>query len=243
MSTLSLARESDLNVRIVLLLALLLPVLGLADAARDAQSVHSPTLRLHQKAEELYSSGHFQRAYFIYVNELAAIGDKYAQYMAGYMSQYGKGVPEDVVRASAWYRLAAEQGAPQFVELRDQVLESMSEEMRLESDAEYLALRQKYSDLVLAIAQLREVRERVNDRSTGSHLAANSPAVTVIDPRTGVTISRSEYMRRIESRMQFLYDYITDKLDIEPVKPGLNDREFEALAAQVDAYLRVVDDR
>ena len=232
-----------MTVRIVLLLALLLPALGSAADSPDARSIHSPTLRLHQKAEELYNSGHFKRAYFIYVNELAAIGDKYAQYMAGYMYQYGKGVPEDVIRASAWYRLAAEQGAPQFVELRNQLLESMSEDMRLESDAAYLALRQKYSDLVLGIAQLREVRELLNERSTGSHLSANSSSVTVIDPRSGVTMSRSEYVRRIESRMQYLYDYITDRLDIEPVEPGLSDREFEDLAAQVDTYLQVVDDR
>jgi hypothetical protein len=229
--------------RIVLLLVVLLPVLGWADGARDTRSIHSPTLRLHQKAEELYNSGHFQRAYFIYVNELAAIGDKYAQYMVGYMTQYGKGVPQNAIRASAWYRLAAEQGAPQFVELRDQMLESMSEAMRLESDAEYLALRQKYSDLVLGMAQLREVRDLLDERVTGSHLSANSASITVIDPHTGVTISRSEYLRRIESRMQVLYDYITKKLDIDPVKPGLSDREFAALAAQVDAYLQVVDDR
>jgi hypothetical protein len=232
-----------LNIRIVLLLVLMLPLLGWAEGTRDARSIHSPTLRLHQKAEELYNSGHFQRAYFIYVNELAAIGDKYAQYMAGYMSQYGKGVPQDVIRASAWYRLAAEQGAPQFVELRDQLLESMSEDMRLESDAEFLDLRQRYSDLVLVTTQLREIRELLNERSTGSYLSAKSPAVTVIDPHTGVTMSRSEYVRRIESRMQVLYDYITDKLDIERVEPGLSDRDFNALAAQVDAYLQVVNDR
>ncbi len=238
-----LAGESNLNFRIVLLLVLVLPALGWAEAPRDARSIHSPTLRLHQKAEELYSAGHFQRAYFIYVNELAAVGDKYAQYMAGYMNQYGKGVPQNVIRASAWYRLAAEQGAPQFVELRDQLLESMSEDMRLESDAEYLALRQKYSDLVIGIAQLREVRELLNERSTGSHLSANSSSITVIDPRSGVTMSRSEYVRRIEARMQYLYDYITGRLDIDPVEPGLSDREFEDLAAQVDTYLQVVDDR
>ena len=238
-----LAGESNLNFRIVLLLVLVLPALGWAEAPPDARSIHSPTLRLHQKAEELYSAGHFQRAYFIYVNELAAVGDKYAQYMAGYMNQYGKGVPQNVIRASAWYRLAAEQGAPQFVELRDQLLESMSEDMRLESDAEYLALRRKYSDLVIGIAQLREVRELLNERSTGSHLSANSSSITVIDPRSGVTMSRSEYVRRIEARMQYLYDYITGRLDIDPVEPGLSDREFEDLAAQVDTYLQVVDDR
>lgn len=222
----------------------MLPGLGWAQSARDARWFHVPSLRLQQQAEDLYNSGHFQRAYFIYVNELAAVGDKYAQYMAGYMNHYGKGVPRNAVRASAWYRLAAEQGAPQFVELRDQVLESMSEEMRLQSDAEYLALRQKYSDLVLGMAQLRELRELRNERSTGSHLSSNSSAaITVVDPRTGVTISRSEYLRRIESRMQVLYDFICGRLGIEPLEPGLSDREFEALAAQIDRHLQVVDDR
>ena len=65
------------------------------------------TLRVQQKAEALFERGNYERAYFIYRNELAPIGDKYAQYMLGYMHLTGKGATEDRVAATAWYR-----GAP-----------------------------------------------------------------------------------------------------------------------------------
>lgn len=232
-----------MNLRIPLLLLLLLPGLAVAANLGEARATDSPTLRLHEKAEDLYRNGHWQRAYFIYVNELAAVGDKYAQYMAGYMRLNGKGMPADPVRASAWYRLAAERGAPEFVEVRDQLLESMSEADREASDTAFLALRQKYSDLVLALGHLRRERELLDARPTGSRLSSNSSAVTIIDPHTGVTITRSEYVGRLEAKMRVRLDYITRTVGLEEMEPDMNDREFEALATKVDEYLRTVNDR
>jgi hypothetical protein len=152
-------------------------------------------------------------------------------------------VPPDAVRASAWYRLAAERGSPEFVEVRDQLLESMSEADRETSDEAFIALRQEYSDLVIALAQLRKERELLNASPTGSRLSGNSSAVTIIDPRTGITITRSEFVGRVESRMQLRLDYITRTLKIDDVEADMSDREFEALAGQVDQYLRVINDR
>ena len=221
----------------------MLPCVALAAGPAETRGTDSPTLRLHEKAEDLYRNGHWKRAYQIYVNDLAAVGDKYAQYMAGYMWLNGKGVPRDAVRASAWYRLAAERGAPEFVEVRDQLLESMSESERELSDAAFVSLRQKYSDLVLALGQLRNERELLDERPTGSHLPGNSAAITIIDPRTGVTITRSEYVGRIEERMQLRLDYITRTVGVAQAEPDMSDREFEALAARVDEYLVRINDR
>lgn len=232
-----------MNTRLLLLLVLLLPVLASGQRAGDSRSFNSPTLQLHEKAEELYRNGHPERAYFIYVNELAAVGDKYAQYMAGYMWLNGKGVPRDPIKASAWYRLAAERGSPEFVEVRDQLLESMSEAEREDSDIVFLKLRQEYSDLVLALGQLSNERKLLDERSAGSHLSSNSSSITVIDPRTGVTMTRSEYVGRLESRMQVRLDYITTRLGIDKLEADMNDREFADLSARVDAYLQVIDDR
>lgn len=53
----------------------------------------SHTVRIQAKAESLYLQGHWERAQFIYEHELAPIGDKYAQYMVGYMYLNGQGVP------------------------------------------------------------------------------------------------------------------------------------------------------
>jgi hypothetical protein len=230
-------------IRLILVLALLVPLCVPAAAAGGARTHHSPTLALHEKAEDLYRTGHHERAYFIYVNELAAIGDKYAQYMAGYMWLNGQGVPQDRVRASAWYRLAAERDSPEFVAVRDQLLESMDEAEREESDAVYLRLRQEYSDLVIAMAQLRLEREQLNDRPTGSHLNSQSSSYTIIDPRSGVTMTRREYVERLESSMQIRLDFITARLGIDRVEADMNDREFADLAATVDEHLQVINDR
>ena len=43
------------------------------------------TLRTQERVEQLYISKSYERAYFIYRKELAPRGDKYAQYMIGYM--------------------------------------------------------------------------------------------------------------------------------------------------------------
>lgn len=225
------------------MLLLLLPGLAVAVNLGEVRPTDTSSLRLHEKAEGLYRDGHWKRAYFIYVNELAAIGDKYAQYMAGYMWLNGKGVPPDAVKASAWYRLAAERGSPEFVEVRDQLLESMSEADRETSDEAFIALRQEYSDLVIALAQLRKERELLNYSPTGSRVSGNSSPVTIIDPRTGITITRSEFVGRVESRMQLRLDYITRTLKIDDVEADMSDREFEALAGKVDQYLQVINDR
>ena len=230
-------------IRLLFVLTLLLPLSVPAAAASSSTNQQSPTLALQQKAEDLYRAGHHKRAYFIYVNELAAIGDKYAQYMAGYMWLNGQGVSQDRVRASAWYRLAAERGSPEFVAVRDQLLEGMSEAEREASDAAYLRLREEYSDLVIAMGHLRDERKLLNERPTGSYLASSSASVKIIDPRTGNTITRSEYLSRLESRMQVRLDYITDKLGIERVDADMSNREFAALSDQVDAYIKVIDDR
>ena len=229
--------------RIALLAVLLLSQAAQGQGIGEARAYDSPTLRQQAKAEELYRAGHWERAYFIYVNDLAATGDKYAQYMAGYMCLNGKGVPRDAVRASAWYRLAAERGAPEFVEVRDQLLESMGEESRQASDELFIALRKKYSDLVLALGYLEDEREALNARPTGSRLSSSSSSITIIDPRTGMTMTRSEYLRRLESRMKLRLDYITAKLDIEDVEADMSDRQFRELVDQVDQYLQQINDR
>ena len=176
----------------------------------------APTLRLQAKADNLYRKGHWERAHFIYVNELAAGGDKYSQYMAGYMCMHGKGVERDKIRAAAWYRLAAERDGPEFVAIRDQTLESMTEEEKLASDAIYVELRQRYSDLILMLDDIEEERDEMNARPTGSRLSSSSSAITFVDPVTGDTISRSEYLRRLEKRIQAKLDYLAGKLGVAP---------------------------
>jgi hypothetical protein len=232
-----------LNFRILLLLVLLLSAASLADSVEETQSVDAPLLRLQEKADNLYRRGHFERAYAIYVNDLAAAGDKHSQYMAGYMCLNGKGVPRDPVKALAWFRLAAERDYPEFVEVRDDLIESTDEKSLQASDAAYVALRKEYSDMALALGHLRSERQLRLTPTTGSHLSGGASSITIIDPGSGMTITRSEYVRRVEARMRMRLDYITDALDIEPIEPDMSDAAFEELVARVTAHLEIIDDR
>lgn len=234
----------SIRARFVLLALLAFSVMAHAQGlGEQTRAFTGTTLRLQDKADTLYRDGHWERAYFIYVNELAAVGDKYAQYMAGYMSLTGRGVPRDAIRASAWYRLAAERNGREFVEVRDKLLESMSEADRLASDAAFIALRKEYGDLVLALAVLEKDREQYNESPTGSRLSGNTSPVTVMDPRTGITITRTEYLERVEKRMEIRLNFIAARLDIKPPDVDMSDRAFGELKVQVADYLNVIDDR
>jgi hypothetical protein len=203
----------------------------------------SATLRLQAKADNLYRKGHWERAHFIYVNELAARGDKYSQYMAGYMCLHGKGVERDKIRASAWFRLAAERDGQEFVAVRDQILESMSEEEKLASDAMFVELRRSYSDLVLMLDEIAEDRNAMDESPTGSRLSGSASSITVIDPKRGDAIGRSEYVRRLNKRMQTQLDYLAEKLGEGPLEAEMSEPEFAQLRERVNAHLLVVNDR
>jgi TPR repeat protein len=232
-----------MNQKYIIVLSVLLALAPASMTLAQGRGFDAPTLRLQAKADSLYRKGHWERAHFIYVNELAAAGDKYSQYMAGYMCQHGKGVERDKIRASAWYRLAAERDGPEFVAMRDQLLESMSEEERQASDAIFLQLRQKYSDLVLMLDSLEDERDAMNEKPTGSRLSASASSITVIDPQSGDMVARSENMRRLEKRMQARLDYLADKIGSETLDADMTDQEFGDLRQRVVAYLQVVNDR
>ena len=231
--------ELRLSKRVLVVVLLMLALPALAVAQGSTRSLHS----LSEKAERLYREGHWERAHFIYINELAIYGDKYAQYMAGYMFLEGRGVEPDPVRASAWYRLAAESGAPEFIEVRDELLESLSEESLAASDSIYIELRKQYSDIVLALNLARQEREQLREGTTGSRLSTTSSSVTIVDPQSGSAISGSEFERRIKARIKLRLDYITKVLGVAELDAELSNSEFEALAEQVDEYLQVIADR
>ena len=207
-----------------------------------AELAGSKTLSVQNKVDELFENGEFERAYFIYRNELVPVGDKYAQYMVGYMHLMGLGVREDEVHASAWYRLAAERDYPEFVAVRNQVIDALDAEERVESDEFYIQLRKEYSDLVLIMALLRDDVFSSASRVTGSRLTSGG-SVTVVSPSTGGGVSGNHYFSQIETRIQMRLDYITGKLGIERMSTDLDRKQFFDLQTKVDEYLSQVNDR
>jgi len=192
-------------IRLLLLLAVTVLLSTPAHAQRasgyTAESPDSRTLKVQRKVDQLFERGDYDRAYFIYRNELAPLGDKYAQYMVGFMHLTGMGVDEDPVAASAWYRLAAERNTPQFVAVRDMLLEDMNAEQRTQSDRLFLEIRRSYSDLVLL---LDSIKRNVRDArpTTGSRLRNSSP-MTVIDAKSPNQMQSSAvFYGRIESELE-----------------------------------------
>ncbi len=161
----------------------------------------SQTLEIQTKVDDLFDAGEFERAYFIYRNELVPLGDKYAQYMVGYMLLSGMGVEQDDIAASAWYRLAAERNTPEFVAVRDQLLRGMSDEEMRRSNTIYLELRRKFCDLAVVLASIKRNREELKPR-TGTRLKNNSSSLTVIEMSSGGrSSSGAEFYRRINRRL------------------------------------------
>ncbi len=200
------------------------------------------TAQIQAKVESLYRRGDFKRAHFIYANELAPLGDKYAQYMTGYMYLMGQGVEEDTIKAAAWYRIAAERKTPEFLAVRDQLLRTLTEEQLAASDALYLELRKNYSDLVIVMGLIVEDLPFLDTRRTGSRLSGGTSSVTVIDPNTGSSTSADHLQKRAQRAVQARLDFITDKLDIDKIRAEDLDSQVDTLWERINDYLGVVDD-
>ncbi len=203
------------------------------------------TLSVQAKAEELFEREDYHRAHIIYLNDLAPIGDKYAQYMLGFMSLTGLGVEQDPVLASAWYRLAAERGEPgEFVAIRDELLDNLDAVDRERSDQVYLGLRRKYSDIAISMREVREEYENLTQVSTGSRLGGTSSAVAILEPRTGGSRSADALNYRSQRRMQAHLDNITatlgiDRINAETVTTG----DVANLGDLVRDYVQRIDAR
>ncbi len=126
-------------------------------------------MAVQDKVDSLFEDAKFTRAFFIYRNELAPIGDKYAQYMVGYMYDHAMGVDEDIIEASAWYRLSAERGTAEFVRVRDELMRTFTDAERNRSNRKYNELRDNYCDLAVLLSSIKrdmnELTERTRTRS------------------------------------------------------------------------------
>ena len=221
---------------------LLAPVAGAQSSGPGHEfPMDARVLRIHEQAEEVYERADYKRAFFIYRNELANIGDKYGQYMVGFMYLWGKGVAEDRVAASAWYRLAAERGTKEFVGARDQLMRSLDEEQRSASDALYVELRQQYGDLVLLARAIREDYEQLRKR-TGSRLGAGGSPVTVVEiNRSGSVGSGSDYYERLERRIRDRLEYIARHTEIEIIDLDVDTMDLDLIEQQIATHVSRLD--
>ncbi len=197
----------------------------------------SRTMSTQDKVARLFDAGDFERAFFIYRNELSPIGDKYAQYMVGYMLLTGTGVQKDPIAASAWYRLAAERGTPEFIAVRDRQLRNMNEDAIRRSDAEYYQLRLKFCDLAVLLSSVRRNFKEA-EAKTGSRIRGGSSALTVVEVvEQGGGRIRSGYdyygelRAQMEDRLKLMQE-IGGFEDMETDPDQVNLKELERLVME-----------
>ena len=198
------------------------------------------TLKTQQKVETLYEQQEYERAFFIYKNELAPIGDKYAQYMVGFMYLTGAGVREDPLMASAWFRLASERSYPQFVTVRDQLLASFSDVDLARSDEYYRQIRRKYSDLIILMKLIRDDFDSIGPR-TGSRLPGSSGAVTIVNPRSGKAESSKQYEVRVQERIEDRLRVLQKMIPHATIETKLDRVDLAKLQDIVDQEIENID--
>jgi len=195
----------------------------------------SRTMAVQTKVEKLFDAAEFERAFFIYRNELAPLGDKYAQYMVGFMYQTGLGVEQDTVAAAAWYQLAAERDTREFVVVRDRYLHVIDENDAAEARLQYRQLRVKYSDLAVLLSSIKRNVRELEDR-TGSRVRSQSSPVTVIQSRSSRFSSGSDYYvnvrKELEARVMLLKE-IGDFQDLEADADRINIHDLERRVQQL----------
>ena len=195
--------------------------------------VDSRTARTQSLAEDVFTRGDHERAFFIYRKELAPIGDKYGQYMVGYMHLTGTGVERDIIAASAWYRLAAERGTKEFVHARDHLMAQLTAEQREHSDRLFIDIRKQYGDLVLLARAVRRDYQRLKNR-TGSRIGADSGSLKVVYFSGQAD---DDYYGRIERRINARLKYIERHTDIGVLDLDTSDIDLSLIEEQVTAHL------
>ena len=193
------------------------------------------TLKVQEEAATLYTNGDYSQSLKIYAQELAPIGDKYAQYMVGFMHLAAQGVARNLEVALAWYGLAAERQTEEFVSSRNALRALLNESQIKYSDILLKELKRTIGDKALIIPLIRKDIEKLKSR-TGSRVRANSVMLFKIymsGEHSDNTIDDQKTRAQIRAHMKFLQHHITTGEDtaIEP------EYDLESLTREVDELL------
>ena len=195
---------------IQLAIAVMFMVTSVAAMAADDFPGSKPDRRIlktQQKVDELFDKGDYERAYFIYREELVPLGDKYAQYMVGYMNIVGKGATRDYIAGSAWYRLAAERGHEKFSQARDEVWERFDDEQRIQSDKKYAEIRLVYSDAMIIANYIEKDLELISRRLQRSTLSND-----LVNSQNQFDADRAQLVEEAQQRIQDRLTYLNDTI-------------------------------
>ena len=201
----------------------------------------SHTLRIQERVEGIFSSGDYGRALLIYEKELAPRGDKYAQYMVGFMHLTGTGVRKNRAEALAWYRLAAERGEGPLLKARDALRESLDSAELERADVRFAELWQSYGDrkLLLELIASDLYLLRRSGISKGESAEDSEPGAYLAAGYTG-TGTGEGYYRRVLERLRERLQYLSSTRDAAAA--GIeNPAVIEKLETEVRHDLRALD--
>jgi hypothetical protein len=179
-------------------------------------TVDQRTRSIQERVEAVYSAGDHERALLIYEQELAPIGDKYAQYMVGYMHLHGEGTEQDNSEALAWFRLAAERGEPLLGQIRDELIFRMTSAELTASDLIFLDLWKQMGDQALII-ELINRDMRILRAQTGTRI----PGATTTGPafiyRPSGELVGPNFYRDVRARLQMRIEYLDARVEINDI--------------------------
>lgn len=177
------------------------------------EPVNQRTRTIQERVEAIYAAGDYERALLIYEKDLAPLGDKYAQYMVGYMHLHGQGVDPDRATALAWFRLAAERGEPLLERVRDEVLGQMSPVEVSASDYTYLQLWKSIGDHALIMDLIKEDMDILRAQ-TGTRIpGGTTTGSAVIFRPSGETVGPNFY-RDVRTRLEARIAYLDARVEI-----------------------------
>ena len=200
----------------------------------------SRTLDVQERVEGIFSSGDYGRALLIYEKELAPLGDKYAQYMVGFMHLTGKGVAASPAEALAWYRLAAERGEGPFVKARDALRESLQPAELEQSNARFAELWQQYGDRKLLLDLISKDLHILRHGDGSDDGLADAVAGVPLAAGYAGNEPIEGYHRRVRSRLAERLQYLSSTK--HAAEAGMeNPAALEKLESQVRQELKALD--
>jgi len=244
-SNVPLLEENTLKIRLALIAGLLAAFFCASLQAQSyrsfpGESADQRTLQTQKRVDELYAAGEYERALFIYEKELAPRGDKYAQYMVGYMHLDTPGVPPDKARALAWYRLAAERENEVLQQARDELAADLTQAEIDASNRIFLDLLQEIGDTRLIMKLIRRDMNTLSGR-TGTHIrGATSGGSTVIIRPSGV-IEDPNFYRNIRLRLESRLSYLETKIKISDIALESGDKALRSYEEQVKSELSALE--
>ena len=229
-SNVPLLEENTLKIRLVLIAGLLAAFFCASLQAQSyrsfpGESADQRTLQTQKRVDELYAAGEYKRALFIYEKELAPRGDKYAQYMVGYLHLDTPGMPQDKATALAWYRLAAERENEILQQARDELAADLTQAEIDVSKRIFMDLLQEIGDTRLIMKLIRRDMNTLSSR-TGTHIRGATSGGSTVILRPSGTIENPNFYRDIRLRLETRLSYLETKVEISDIALESGDNEL-----------------